>query len=185
MNDEKIIELFFERSEKAIADLDAKYGRVCRSVSLNILNNAQDAEECVNDAYLAAWEAIPPAKPESLSAFICKIVRNLSLKRYSQNTAKKRNSIYDVALDELEECLASADSIEKELETEELRDIIESFLDSLSAQDRVIFMRRYWFCDTYADISRQVGLSEKNISVRLTRIRKNFKKYLLEREVFI
>ncbi len=185
MNDEKIIELFFERSEQAIAELDEKYGRVCRSVSYNILGNEEDAEECVNDAYLGAWNAIPPAKPYSLLAFVCRIVRNLSLKRYEHNTAAKRNCVYAVALEELEDCLPSHSSVEKELEADELKCVIESFLESLSEENRVIFLRRYWFSDTYEDIANRVGLSEKNVSVRLTRIRNQLRKHLLEREVFI
>ena len=183
MDDEKIIELFFVRSEQAIKELDRKYGRKCHAVSYNILNNHQDAEECVNDAYLGAWNAIPPAKPDPLLAFVCKIVRNVSLKRYERNTAAKRNSRYDVALEELEECLASPTSIEEEIAQRELAGIIEAFLDTLSRQDRVIFLRRYWFSDAYVDIAKQVGISEKNVSVRLTRIRKELRKYLLEREV--
>ena len=104
MDDEKIIELFFVRSEQAIKELDRKYGRKCHAVSYNILNNHQDAEECVNDAYLGAWNAIPPAKPDPLLAFVCKIVRNVSLKRYERNTAAKRNSRYDVSIEELGDC---------------------------------------------------------------------------------
>lgn len=184
MDDEKIIELFFERSEQAIKELDRKYGRVCRSVSYNILNNRHDAEECVNDAYLGTWNTIPPTKPNPLLAFVCKIVRNISLKRYEQNTAAKRNSHYDVVMEEMEDCLASSPNIiEEEIAERELIGIIEAFLGSLSRENRVIFLRRYWFFDTYAAIARQVGMTEKNVSVRLTRIRKELRKYLLEREV--
>ena len=185
MNDERIIELFFERSEQAIKELDEKHGQACHKVSYNILNNRQDAEECVNDAYLGTWNAIPPAKPNPLLAFVCKIVRNISLKRYEQNTAAKRNSHYDVAMEELEDCLASTATIEEEIAERELTKIIESFLDSLSKENRVIFLRRYWFSDTYADIAKQVGLTERNVSVRLTRIRKELREYLLEREVLV
>ena len=185
MNDERIIELFFERSEQAIKELDDKYGKVFHSLSYNILNNQQEAEECVNDAYLGTWNAIPPANPNPLCAFVCKIVRNISLKRYEQNTAAKRNSHYDIAMEELEDCLASTTAIEEEIAERELTEIIESFLDSLSKENRVIFLRRYWFSDTYTDIAKQVGLTEKNISVRLTRIRKELREYLLEREVLL
>lgn len=185
MNDERIIELFFERSEQAIKELDGKYGKVFHALSFKILNNHQDAEECVNDSYLGTWNAIPPAKPNSLLSFVCKIVRNISLKRYGQNTAAKRNSRYDVAMEELGDCLVSTVTVEKELEEQEMTEIIESFLDSLSRENRVIFLRRYWFSDTYADIAKQVGLTEKNVSVRLTRIRKELRKYLLEREVLL
>ena len=183
MNDERIIELFFERSEEAISELDKKYGRVCHAVSYNILNDIRDAEECVNDAYLGTWNAIPPARPNPLITFVLKIVRNISLKRYEQNTALKRNSHYDASMEELEDCLLSSDNVEEEIAERELTGIIESFLDSLSRENRVIFLRRYWFADSYADIAKRVGLTEKNVSVRLTRIRKELRKYLLEREV--
>lgn len=185
MNDERIIELFFERSEQAIKALDGKYGNVFYSLSFKILNNRQDAEECVNDSYLGTWNAIPPAKPNSLLAFVCKIVRNISLKRYEQNTAAKRNSHYDAAMEELQDCLASSMTIEEEMAEHELTEIIESFLDSLSEENRVIFLRRYWFSDTYADIAKQVGFTEKNVSVRLTRLRKDLREYLREREVLL
>lgn len=183
MNDEKIIELFFERSEQAIRELDAKHGRTLRALSVRILGNPEDAEECVNDAYLGTWNAIPPARPDPLLAFVCKIVRNLSLKRYGQNTAAKRNSIYDVAMQELEECLASPEDIDGALEERELTAAMEAFLDSLSRENRVIFLRRYWFSDPYAEIARRVGLTERNVSVRLTRIRKELKSYLAQREI--
>ena len=183
MTDQEIIELFWERSEQAIAELDQKYGHVCRNLSFRILNNRQDAEECVNDAYLGAWNAIPPAKPNPLPAFIYKIVRNISRKRYEQNTAAKRNSHYDVAMEELEECIAAPNTVESELAQRELTQAIETFLDSLSRENRVIFVRRYWFSDPYADIARLVGLTEKNVSVRLTRLRKELRKFLTEREV--
>lgn len=185
MTDEQIIELFFIRSEQAIAELDDKYGKVCHSVSYNILGNKQDAEECVNDAYLGTWNAIPPAKPNPLLAFVCKIVRNISLKRYEQNTAKKRNSYYDLAIEELEDCLASSTTVEDEIAERELTRIIERFLRSLSKENRVIFLRRYWFSDSYADIAMRVNLSEKNISVRLTRIREKLREYLLENGVLL
>lgn len=185
MNDEQIIDLFFKRSEQAIVELDDKYGRVCHSVSYNILGNVQDAEECVNDAYLGTWNAIPPAKPNPLLAFVCKIVRNISLKRYEQNTAKKRNSYYDLAIEELEDCLADSRTIEVEIEERELIRYIEKFLDSLSKENRVIFLRRYWFSDSYADIAMRVNLSEKNISVRLTRIREKLREYLLKNGVLL
>ena len=183
MNDEKIIELFFERSEEAIRELDLKYGKVFYALSFKILNDRQDAEECVSDSYLGVWNAIPPAKPAPLLSFVCKIVRNVSLKRYERNTAAKRNGFYDVALEELEDCLASSTTVEDEIAEKELTEVIESFLDALTKENRVIFLRRYWFSDTYADIAKQVGLTEKNVSVRLTRIRKDLRTYLLRRRL--
>lgn len=185
MEDEKIIELFFNRSEQAIEEVDKKYGKTCHNISYNILHNKLDAEECVNDAYLGAWNAIPPARPNPLLTYLCKIVRNLSLKRYEFNTAIKRNSTYDVAMEELESCLSSPETIESEIALKELTHIIENFLDSLSTENRVIFLRRYWFSDTYSDIAARVGMTEKNVSVRLTRIRENLRNYLKEREVLV
>lgn len=185
MDDEKIIELFFNRSEQAIEEVDKKYGKTCHNISYNILHNKLDAEECVNDAYLGAWNAIPPARPNPLLTYLCKIVRNLSLKRYEFNTAIKRNSTYDVAMEELESCLSSPETVESEIALKELTHIIENFLDSLSMENRVIFLRRYWFSDTYSDIAARVGMTEKNVSVRLTRIRENLRNYLKEREVLV
>ena len=185
MVDEKIIELFFERSEQAIKEVDTKYGRVCHNISYNILSDRMDAEECVNDAYLGAWNAIPPARPNPLLTYLCKIVRNLSLKRYYMKEAIKRNSTYDVAMEELEAYLSSPNTVEAEVEAKELTRIIEGFLDTLSVENRVIFLRRYWFSDTYSDIAQRVGLTEKNVSVRLTRTRSKMREYLLERGVLV
>ncbi len=185
IEDGKIIELFFWRSEQAIRELDEKYGKVCRKLSHNIVNNRQDAEECVNDAYLGAWNAIPPAKPSPLLTYICKIVRNISLKTYWRKAASKRSGTYTIAMEEIEACIADPNTVETEIEVRELARIIESFLDTLTTENRVIFMRRYWFSDSCKDIAEFVGLSEKNISVRLTRIRKKMRDYLAEREVFV
>lgn len=185
IDDEKIIDLFFERSEQGIRELDNKYGAVCHNLSYNIVNNRQDAEECVNDAYLGAWNAIPPVRPNPLLSYIVKIVRNISLKIYYRKEAAKRNSTYTIAMEEIEACIADPNTVEAEIEARELARIIESFLDTLTVENRVIFMRRYWFSDSCKDIAEFVGLSEKNISVRLTRIRQKMKSYLAEREVFV
>ena len=185
IEDEKIIDLFFVRSEQAIRELDNKYGKICHNFSYNIVNSRQDAEECVNDAYLGAWNAIPPAKPNPLLTYICKIVRNISLKIYYRKEVAKRSSTYTIAMEEIEACIADPNTVEAEIEARELARIIESFLDTLTVENRVIFMRRYWFSDSCKDIAEFVGLSEKNISVRLTRIRQKMKSYLAEREVFV
>ncbi len=185
VEDEKIIEMFFERSEQAIRELDIKYGKICHNFSYNIVNSRQDAEECVNDAYLGVWNANPPAKPNPLLSYIMKIVRNISLKIYWKKEAAKRGGHYTIALQEIEACIADKKTVEDEMEARELARIIEDFLDTLTIQNRVIFMRRYWFSDSYKEIAEFMGLSEKNISVRLTRIRKKMKQYLIEREVFV
>ena len=181
MEDSKIIEQFFARSEDAIKELDQKYGRLCQNLAYNILNNHSDSEECVNDAYLGVWNSIPPNRPESLAAYLCGIVRNLSLKRYRYNNAEKRNSKMDVALEELEGCLHVADDVEKQVEAKELTQAIEGFLEQLKKIDRVIFLRRYYFSDSYADIAEQTGITEKNVSVRLNRTRNKLRQYLKDR----
>lgn len=185
MEDEKIIELFFDRSEQAITELDAKYGKFCRRLSHNILNDSRDTEECLSDAYLALWNAIPPERPTPLLTYLCKIVRNLSLKLYHRKTAAKRNSVYDIAMEELEDCLSAPDTVESEAEAKELSRLIESYLDTLSQENRVIFIRRYWFSDPYSEIAKQTGLTEKTVSVRLSRLRKQLKRYLMEKGAII
>lgn len=185
IDDEEIIGLFFARSEQAIQELDRKYGRTCYHLSYNIVNNQQDAEECVNDAYLGAWNAIPPATPKPILSYILKIVRNISLNTYWRKKAEKRNSHYTIALEEIQDCLADQNTVENEIEASELSHIIAGFLDTLSSENRVIFLRRYWFSDSYRDIAQVVGLSEKTISVRLTRIRGKMKQYLMERGVLL
>ncbi len=184
MDDIKIIDLFFARSELAIEALDNKYGTTCHNLSRSILKDQQDAEECVNDAYLGVWNAIPPHRPNPLSVFVCKIVRNISIMRYRANTALKRNSTYDVTMEELENCLSSS-PVEDSLEEKELIAMIEDFLRGLSQENRVIFLRRYWFADSYADIAARTGLSEKTVSVRLSRIRKQLQAQLAEGGVLV
>ena len=183
MHDEKIIDLFFKRSQQAICELDMKYGKICHMLSYHIVNNEQDAEECVNDAYLGAWNTIPPTHPNPLLSYIVKIVRNISLKLYWKKEAAKRNSIYTIAMEEMEPYIADLKTVEDEVEARELARMIQSFLDTLTLKERVIFMRRYAYMDTYGDIAKRVGISEKNVSVRLSLIRQKMKKYLMEREV--
>ena len=183
LEDEKIIDLFFERSEQAITELDLKYGKFCRKLSRNILNDSRDTEECMNDAYLAVWNTIPPERPAPLLTYLCKILRNISLKLYHSKTAVKRNSSHDIAIGELEDCLSASNTVESETEARELSRLIESYLDTLSQENRVIFIRRYWFSDAYSDIAGQTGLTEKNVSVRLTRLRKQLKQFLKEKGV--
>lgn len=178
MEDDKIIELFYAREEQAIVELSKKYGAVCSKVANNILSNSLDAEECVNDAYLGAWNTIPPQRPAPLLAYICRIVRNLSITRYHSNAAVKRNSFYDVALDELEECLASVESVEAEISAKELSGLLDRFLETLDEENRVMFMRRYWYADPVSDIAERFYMSGNTVSVRLSRLRGRLKKFL-------
>lgn len=185
MADNEIIDLFFARSEQAITELDTKYGHTCRKLSFNILNDHLDVEECMNDSYLGVWNAIPPQRPDPLLAFLCRIVRNLSIARYRHNTAQKRNSAFDLALSELEYCIASPDTVEQSLEVKLLAQTIEQFLDTLTVENRVIFMRRYWFADSYADIAERTGLTQKNVSVRLNRLRRSLRDFLCKEGVLV
>lgn len=178
MEDRRIIELFFERSEQGITELSKKYGALCRSLSKQILHNDQDAEECVNDAFLAAWNTIPPERPDPLSAYICRITRNVSLKKYHTLTAKKRNSQYDVILEEAAEFLTAKDSVEDELIAGEIAERVNHFLGKIRQKDRVIFVQRYWFCREISEIAKELDLSRNYVNVHLHRTRERLKKYL-------
>ena len=175
--------MFFERSEQAIMELSNQYGPACAKVAMNILNNKQDAEECVNDAYLGVWNTIPPQNPNPLVSYVCRIVRNLAIKRYHANTAAKRNSIYDVALDELENCFPSSASVESEFNAIETARTIDAFLETLDPKNRILFVRRYWYSDSVDDLARLLNTSKHNISVRLSRTREKLKKHLMKEGV--
>ena len=177
MEDQKIIELFFARSELAIQALAAKYEKLLHKISYHILQNNEDVAECLNDTYLGVWNAIPPARPNPLSAFVCKIARNLSLKRYRDNTAVKRDGTMDVSLEELSSSIPTP-SAEEEWSAIELGRHINEFLKHLDKENRVLFVRRYWFADSVADIAKDLRISDNLASVRLRRIRKQLKKYL-------
>lgn len=149
----------------------------------NILDSRQDAEECVNDAYLGTWNAIPPQRPDPLLPFVCVLVRRYSIMRYRANTAMKRNSSYDACMEEIENCIAAPGRVEDHYEAKVLARTIERFLDTLNRENRVIFMRRYWYSDSYAAIAALTGLTEKNVSVRLARVRKQLRDYLMKQGV--
>ena len=183
MTDTEIINLFFERSEQAIEELDIKHGSAVASVARNILGNAQDTEECINDTYLGAWNAIPPHRPSPLRTFVCKIARNLATKKYHANTAEKRNSQYDFALEELAECIPDRSTVEDTVAAKELTETINRFLDTLSYEDKFVFMRRYWYADSLSEIAAMAGMSYQSAAVRLHRVKGKLKKELLKEGV--
>ena len=185
MTDPEIIDLFFERSEQAIIEISKKHSSPVKSVAYNILGNIQDTEECVNDTWLAVWNSIPPQIPEKLRSFVCRIARNLATKRYHSNSAEKRNSQYDLALDELAECIPCTDGVEDAYSAKELAAIIDRFLDTLCYEDRFIFMRRYWYADSLDDIVQMTDMSYGAISVRLHRVKTKLKKLLAEEGVLV
>ena len=178
MKDHEIIALFFERSERAITELISKYGAAIKNVASNILKDPQDAEESVSDTYLTVWNQIPPTKPKYLGAYSCRIARNLSLKRFYANTAEKRNSYYDVALDELEETIPALSTVESAYDVKELTQYLNQFLKTLSREDRYLFMRRYWFGDKIGDIAESLNMTPHKASVRLFRLRQKLQDYL-------
>ena len=179
MDDKQIIRLFFERSEQAITELSQKYGALCFQIADNILDDPQDAEECVNDAWLGAWNSIPPRSPDPLRAYICRIVRNHSLKKLRANTALKRGSQFEVSLSELEDCI-SGSSLDEQLAVSELTAQINAFLSALPRDDRVMFVKRYWFSESLSEIADTFAITENNASVRLSRIRGKLHQHLKE-----
>ena len=178
LKDHEIVELFFERSEQAITELIIKYGAAVRNVAANILNNLQDMEECQNDTYLQVWNRIPPTRPDYLGAYVCRIARNVCLKRYHANTAEKRNSRYDVALEELEATIPALSTVESDYDAKELTQYLNSFLRELTREDRYLFMRRYWYGDGVSEIAKNLDISAHTASVRLFRIRQKLQVYL-------
>ena len=185
MEDSQIIELYWQRSEHAITETSNKYGRLLVSIALNILGNYSDAEECENDTYVAVWNAIPPTRPNIFSAFLSKIVRNISINRYEYNRAKKRNSEYDLILSELEECVASASSVEENYVAGEISSYIDEFLETQKQETRVIFVRRYWYADPVKEIAQRMKISESKVKTVLFRTRRDLQEFLAERGVFV
>ena len=182
MEDRQIIELYFDRNEQAIAETQKKYGAYCHTVAIGILTSREDAEECVNDTYLHAWNAIPPQRPQFLSAFLAKITRNLALNRYAYKHADKRNIHLTEIYDEATEPFAdSADMLDEMI----LREAINTFLASLSAETRILFMRRYWYMSPVKQIAHDYGLPEGTVKSILSRTRKKFKDYLEKEGIYL
>lgn len=177
MEDEKIVELYFARDELAVSATQEKYGALLLSVSQKILREQSDAEECLNDAYLGIWDSIPPERPQSLIAYCCKVVRNLSFKRLEYNLAEKRSSHSAVPLDELEASLSDGDDI-KAYENVDFSIVVNDFLQSLKPEMRIAFMKRYYFMDTVPEIAADLGVSESKVKSMLLRARKKYKSYL-------
>lgn len=178
MDDREIIDLFFERSEQAVTELSTKYGSRLRGIAANILRDANEAEECENDTYMSIWNSIPPKRPESLAAYACRIARNKAIKRYRAKNAQKRNSQYDLSLEELEGCLCRSNEPEEHVQAAELGWAINVFLATLNPEDRRIFLRRYYFADSIGEIAAELGSTENRISLRLFRIREKLRNHL-------
>lgn len=179
LEDEKILDLYWSRSESAIRETDIKYGPYCRTISMNILHSPQDAEECVNDTWFNAWNTIPPQRPGKFAAFLGKITRNLSLNRFKRDHTEKRGmGQTPLVLAELEGCLSSFQTVEQAIDEKIVTESIDRFLESLSPVKRKIFVCRYWYLSPVRDIARQYGMSESKVTSILFRLRGKLKVHL-------
>lgn len=179
MDDESLVTLLWERSETALSALSVQYGALVYRICLNITRSEQDARECVNDTYFAVWNRIPPNRPSPLSAFICRIGRNIALNCVRNRRAQKRSTDYEVPLDELADCVCGGD-LQDALDARILGQCIDRFLETQTEENRVIFLRRYWFGDSVNEIAALLGLRENTVSVRLNRLRGRLKAYLIK-----
>lgn len=184
MDDSEIVQLFRDRNETALSFTEKKHGKRCRTVAENILRNREDAEECVNEAYLKLWESIPPHNPEALGAFLCKIVRYTAINVLKARNAGKRGSgTAAVAFEELEECIPDKSSVESTYESKEMLAAVNSFLRQIPVENRRMFILRYWYCCELSEIAERFGARKNTVSVILNRTRGSLKKYL-EKEGF-
>lgn len=186
MTDEGIIGLFCARSEDAVREAESRYGAYCLSIAENILRSREDAEECLADALLGAWNAIPPAKPEKLGAFLGRLTRNAALKKVREQNAEKRGGgELALALDELAECIPGRDTVERELDARAFGELMNRFLASLPETQRKVFVCRYWYLEPVGDISRRFGFSESKTKSMLLRVRGKLMKMLKKEGVEI
>lgn len=186
MNDQEIIALFWSRKESAIFATAEKYGKYCHTIAYNILYDHFDAEECVNDTYLGAWNSIPPKKPDKLTAFLGKITRNIALNRYKRNSAAKRGGgQVEIALSELENCIPDIKRVEQITEEKLLVSVINRFLRAQSKLKRNVFVLRYWYFYPICDIADMCGMSESKIKSLLFRMRNELKKNLEKEEIYL
>lgn len=185
MDDRHITALFEARSEQAISKLADKYGKLCMRIATNILDSREDAMECVNDAYLALWNHIPPEKPIFLRAYLLKVVRNIAYDRLDRRSAAKRDDAVSVCLHELEDCLPAGDDLDAILESKLIRSVLNAYLYSLNERDRRLFIRRYFLMESCRTIGKDTGMSESAVSTRLARLRQKLKQKLTEEGIAI
>lgn len=179
MQDDQIIDLYWSRDEQAITESQRSYGSYCHSIAFHILYDRDDADECVNDTWLRAWNAMPPSRPSRLALFLGTITRNLSLDRWKGKRAMKRGSgEMMLALDELAECVPDKNSTEDAVETAELERLLNEFLHTLSERDCNVFLRRYWYVEEYNDIAKRYGMKLNTVKTSLFRTRGRLKTFL-------
>lgn len=185
MEDQRIIGLFWDRSESAVAEFKEKYGRRSLSVAENILGSPQDAEECVADAVHTLWERIPPERPEHLWAYFSRVLRNLCYSRWDYLSAAKRDRGCEIALEELECVLSAGQDPAEMLESKRITEVLNAFLDTLDRTNRVIFVRRYYYFDSCADIAKRLGLTRGAVNTRLYRLREDLREALEKEEIYV
>ena len=179
MRDTEIIKLYWDRNEQAISETEKSYGKYCYSIAFHILHDREDSDECVNDTWFRAWNAIPPGKPDKLSLFLGTITRNLSFDKWKRKNALKRgNGEMELALDELLECVPTVHSTEDVVEAAELERMLNRFLHTLPEKDCNIFLRRYWYVEEYNEIARRYGMKLNTVKTSLFRTRRKLKDYL-------
>ena len=178
MDDNRIIELYWERKEEAIKETSLKYGGLCTYIARNILSSYEDSEECVNDTYFAVWNAIPNERPNRFSAFISRITRNLALKKYDYISAAKRNPAAITSLEELGDCVSGTESVESEIEKRHIENTIDKFLWQQGEEKRNIFIKRYWYFDSIESICENTGFTQSKVKSMLYEMRKKLRKCL-------
>lgn len=185
MEDQDIIRLYHQRNEQAVDVTAQKYGRYLMHIAVNILTRPQDAEECVDDTYLAAWQTMPPENPRCLSAFLGRITRNGALSRFRANRAQKRYDGMEVMLSELGECLPDRHEVEQEVEQRELTFLLDVWLHSLPHEDAMLFLRRYWYGDKVQDLAEKMDCPPNRVAQRLRRLREKLRAFLTQRGVSV
>ncbi len=183
MEDSKILDLLWNRAEGALDALERKYGKLLHRIAYNILGREEDAQECVNDTYLALWEAIPPQRPEPLCPYVCRTGRYIALNRLRSDRAQKRGEGYDLSLEELAGCIPGP-CLENTVSARALAQAIDSFLDGQTKENRVLFVRRYWFGDSLQEAAKIVGMRPNTAAVRLHRLREKLKEYLIKEALY-
>lgn len=185
LEDEKILDLYWARDDRAITETGCKYGKYCRSIAYNLLSNMEDAKECENDTYAALWSTIPPSRPKRFKAYIGRVVRNISIDRYDYNTAGKRDCNMTSILSELTECIISKDDVWEQYEQGEIARQISAFLRTLDKPARQVFLRRYWYSEPISVIANEFHMSESKVKSMLFRIRNKLRLYLEKEGVHV
>ena len=185
VDDHDLITLFFDRDENAIGEMQIKYGSFCRHIARSLLTSREDAEECVNETMLAVWNSIPPNRPKSFKAYVGRILRNKALSIYRKENAAKRSTAMTAMLSELEDCIPSAENVEDRIEAKEITDAINMWLSALREQDRMLFVRRYWYGDPVQKLALEMGVSSNNAAQKLFMLRKQLKACLEKKGILV